>query len=154
MDHSLESCVLLFYSKFSTVFHKTERSVNFFGAYFGKGIPGYITWPFLEKSFISPSYSQYIFVPLRNAAEATADGGFSLSLLIFFALRRIVFVLKCITLLFCSTGIAVWLLLLDHQLGRQAVLWKFPTSLWEDIQNAFPNIMLRCQRPFSYMLFI
>ena len=40
---SLESCALLPFSKFSTAFHKTERSANFFGAYSGKRISEYIT---------------------------------------------------------------------------------------------------------------
>ena len=75
---SLESCALLPFSKFSTAFHKTERSANFSGAYSGKRI------------------SEYIFVPLRYAAEATADCGFSPPLLIIFALRCIIFVLICI----------------------------------------------------------
>ena len=62
---SLASCEFLLFSIFSTLFHNTERFTNSCGAFCGKRISVCAIPPFLVKSWTIPSYSFFIFSPLR-----------------------------------------------------------------------------------------
>ena len=62
---SLASCEFLLFSIFSTLFHNIPLSKNFCGAFCGNRISVCAIPPFLVKSWTIPSYSFFIFSPLR-----------------------------------------------------------------------------------------